>query len=429
MEEEKKAADEAAIDPLEFAPEVDVLATFDGAWMDAVQPIKKWDEKVAKLKEIVEACRMKRIKPGNFTGLAGFLKKEAAGANAAIAVAAINAATALATGLKKDFAAALKELVPAVLLKYKEKKAAVQEACNNFFEAAIGATNLEELREEIVPHLTHNAPAVKNGTLRFVEKACQVTYIDQLQRIEAELLPAMGKAIEDKDGTVREAALHCMGLLKGRYGESVMQKYLKDVNKQKAEKIDEAAKEIKPSKYDRPENWKPPVKKAAPKKKAEAADDGGDELMDFGGAPKRAPPKGLGKKPVSKKKADADGDEPKKEEKKAAPTLSSGPPKKAAAGPTKAPTVSVEDEDVGAGLSKEDAIQRATDFFSAGAIGAFEEAKWQAKQEGFNTLQTEIQEKQPSPVILEAAAKFIKAKMKDWKESNINLQKGIVATF
>jgi len=31
--------------------------------------------------------------------------------------------------------------------------------------------------------------------------------------------------------------------------------------------------------------------------------------------------------------------------------------------------------------------------------------------------------------MLEAAAKFVKSKMKDWKESNINLQKGTVALF
>lgn len=36
---------------------------------------------------------------------------------------------------------------------------------------------------------------------------------------------------------------------------------------------------------------------------------------------------------------------------------------------------------------------------------------------------------QPPPQMIEALAKFIKAKMKDWKESNINLQKGIVALF
>jgi len=53
-------------------------------------------------------------------------------------------------------------------------------------------------------------------------------------------MPAMVKAIDDKDGTVRDAALHCMGILKGRYGETV-DKYLKDVNPQKMAKIDEAS--------------------------------------------------------------------------------------------------------------------------------------------------------------------------------------------
>jgi hypothetical protein len=34
-----------------------------------------------------------------------------------------------------------------------------------------------------------------------------------LQRIEAELLPAMVKVMDDKDGGVRDIALHCMGIL------------------------------------------------------------------------------------------------------------------------------------------------------------------------------------------------------------------------
>ena len=43
-------------------------------------------------------------------------------------------------------------------------------------------------------------------------------------------MPAMVKAIEDKDGTVRELALHCMGILKGRLGEK-SEKFVRDVNK------------------------------------------------------------------------------------------------------------------------------------------------------------------------------------------------------
>jgi hypothetical protein len=46
--------------------------------------------------------------------------------------------------------------------------------------------------------------------------------------------------------------LHCVGILKGRYGEAVMSKFLKGIdNKQKLEKIDEGFNEVKHSKYDR----------------------------------------------------------------------------------------------------------------------------------------------------------------------------------
>lgn len=51
----------------------------------------------------------------------------------------------------------------------------------------------------------------------------------------------------------------------------------------------------------------------------------------------------------------------------------------------------------------------------------FDQDKWQEKKSGFEELEKEIIEKQPSPAILEAVAKFVKAKMKDWKESNLNL--------
>ena len=78
-------------------------------------------------------------------------------------------------------------------------------------------------------------------------------------------MPAIQARIDDKDIPTRETALHVMGTLKGRYGESIAAKYLDKVNPQKMEKINEAAKEVKPSKYDRPENWKP----KAPKKEEE----------------------------------------------------------------------------------------------------------------------------------------------------------------
>jgi len=43
-----------------------------------------------------------------------------------------------------------------------------------------------------------------------------------LKNVGAELAPALAKAIDDKDGTVRDAALQCAGILKGRLGATVM---------------------------------------------------------------------------------------------------------------------------------------------------------------------------------------------------------------
>jgi transcriptional regulator len=44
-------------------------------------------------------------------------------------------------------------------------------------------------------------------------------------------------------------------------------------------------------------------------------------------------------------------------------------------------------------------------------------------------LEAEIKEKEVGADVLEAVAKFVKAKLKDWKESNINLQKAAIAIF
>ena len=59
----------------------------------------------------------------------------------------------------------------------------------------------------------------------------------------------------------------------------------------------------------------------------------------------------------------------------------------AASGPAK--TVKADDiqeEELGAGLGKEQAIERVQGFYDAAHVAKFEEAKWQDKKEGFDGL-------------------------------------------
>jgi len=103
VKDEVKEDDEEVIDAFEFAPEVDILATFNVEWEEATAAIKKWDEKKAKLDELAAACANKKIKPGHFDSMATFLKKEISATNMNTAMAAILAAAALAAGLRKGF--------------------------------------------------------------------------------------------------------------------------------------------------------------------------------------------------------------------------------------------------------------------------------------------------------------------------------------
>lgn len=173
-----------------------------------------------------------------------------------------------------------------------------------------------------------------------------------------------------------------MGILKGRLGDSIMQKYIKDLNPQKTEKLNEAAKEIKPSKYDRPENWKPPKKKAPPPKKVEESkDEDGDVLMDDMSPPKKKPPN-IGKKPPSKKKPAASSAT--EDEKKPAAEAA---PKKAPAASTKGPTAPViADENLGAAMDADQANEIVEANFAGATVKAFSSAKWQEKVQGFEGL-------------------------------------------
>lgn len=80
-------------------------------------------------------------------------------------------------------------------------------------------------------------------------------------------------------------------------------------------------------------------------------------------------------------------------------------------------------------MSKDQAIEKASEFYEASIIAKFEEAKWQDKVEGFNGLKEAIESLKPDKTIVEATLKFVKAKMKDFKESNINLMKETANIF
>jgi len=243
--------------------------------------------------------------------------------------------------------------------------------------------------------------------------------------VASELGAALSKGTDDSNSDVRDACLSALGVLKGRMGDAAMSKLIQDMNPQKLIKVNESAATVKPSKYDRPEKppekkAPPPSKKPAPKKKpveevkeqpmedvvmnepSSASKPGEELVMTFEEKPKRAPPARLQRK-VEKtdeeEKVDGGDTEMRdeQEEVKQAPAKKPPPkkeaPKKPEAKPaTKAPPTGgpkapqIQEEDLGSGFSKEEAEAKVQELFNPETVKLFEEAKWQDKQKGFQSL-------------------------------------------
>lgn len=245
-------------------------------------------------------------------------------------------------------------------------------------------------------------PGVKKCVIEWLDRFILLTYIDPLRDVQDQLCAAVTKVADDKDAPCREAGMHALGTLLGRLGAPALSKYVDGLIPAKKGKVEEAAKEVKPTKYDKSAKDEAkkaaaaqkaaaasakaaPAKKPTPAKKAAAAGPsedemmggGGDEeaMMDFGGPPKKkpaGPPSRLAKKAAApgaggdeemktgeqppaqapKPKAEASG--PPRAFGQKPPGAGSAKPKAAAGGGKAASAPVVEDEPLGEGLSKEE---------------------------------------------------------------------------
>lgn len=215
--------------------------------------------------------------------------------------------------------------------------------------------------------------------------------------------------------------------------------------------MNEAAAEVKLTKYDKPRVQK---KKAAPKQ--ELAMDNGDAVMSFNDKPKAKKKKAKGGGPpdsfLKRQQVMQDKAQDKFEEMKAELKGEAPPPKQAkdvemleeekkpaaSKAPSRAPPAEkarpktakpagkkpkIQVDDSGPGVAKEDAENILNEKAPAGILKQFEESKWQDKKEAYTKLAAWISEEEYSNELFEASFWFIKIKMKEWKEKNVNIVK------
>lgn len=119
-EEEEKKADNDAFD---LYDPVDLLTKYgSNEWQEKIMESKNWKEKKEMLEELLNESNVPKIKTGDFSGVAKILKKMLSDSNAVVSSTAVKVCANLGKGLRKDFEACCKELIPSLVSKFKEKK-------------------------------------------------------------------------------------------------------------------------------------------------------------------------------------------------------------------------------------------------------------------------------------------------------------------
>lgn len=185
-------------DPYEFAEPVDILPQLGKACIvvgDESTPFwecfdsKKWNVRKGALDKVRDLARAPRLAPGDYGELAREMKKVLAkDANINCATAAADAAGALASGLRRDFAGPARQLCPAILERFKEKNSLMSRAADEALRAmAAHCYALADVADDLAAALAHKNPKGGAGVMCCFSPACTlcpVLYCTPLRRCQ-----------------------------------------------------------------------------------------------------------------------------------------------------------------------------------------------------------------------------------------------------
>lgn len=239
--EDDNEADEAeVIDPMDLIDPVDILSKLPKDFYEKLEA-KKWQERKESLEALEVLLQNPKLQPGDYGDVVRALKKVISKDSNVVLVALGGKCMAmLARGLAKRFNTYAGACVPAILEKFKEKKANVVTALRDAIDAIYPSTSLEAIQEDILEALGNKNPNVKLETASFLARAFTKTLPTILnKKLLKAIITALLKTLNEPDPAVRDAAAEAIGTVMKLMGEKAISPHLTEVDALKLAKIKE----------------------------------------------------------------------------------------------------------------------------------------------------------------------------------------------
>ncbi|KAB5585665.1 armadillo-type protein [Coniochaeta sp. 2T2.1] len=320
-EEDDEAEEPAEVDAFDLAEPQEVLSKVPADFYDNLAS-SKWKERKEALEALFPILNVPRIKDGDYHELNRVFAKCMKDANIMVVMLAAQCIEVLAKGLRKGYARYRGTVMEPIMERLKEKKQNVSDALSAALDAVFLSTNLTDNMEDIISHLSHKNPQIKEGTMKFLIRCLRTTRDVPTKEEIASIVESGKKLLSESSEVLRSGGAEVLGTVMKIIGERAMNPHMEGLDDIRKTRIKEYCDAAEVKAKDKP---KPPPPAAR--------------------APAAAPKKVMGKKPAlgAKKPAAAAAPPPAAEPlapqptSRAAPGGKLGVPKPSGIGGLKAP--------------------------------------------------------------------------------------------
>lgn len=209
----------------------------------------KWSDKKTKLEEFITYTKNIKIQKSSnrhhFIAMLLLLLKDS---NINVVNSTILCINSLTLGLRENFKESIDFFLP-LLEKFKDKNTKIYHdnliCLENFFYYK--SLIFENVLINICEFLNKNEKAsiVKERVCCLINNILKKTYAKELKKFCDPLAELLFKLSEDASGDVRNISLEVLGFIKGKIGEQAIAKFINEMNNIKKKKLDDAAEACK----------------------------------------------------------------------------------------------------------------------------------------------------------------------------------------
>ncbi|KAL8235581.1 hypothetical protein R6Q59_016662 [Mikania micrantha] len=392
------------IDEYELVDPVDILTPLEksGFWNGV--KATKWSERKDAVAELTKLAATKRIAPGDFSEICRTLKKLITDVNIAVAVEAVQAIGNLALGLRTNFSASSRFMLPVLLEKLKEKKPTMTEALTNTLQAVhkAGCVTLADIVEDVKIAVKNKVPLVRSLTLNWVTHCIETSNKAVILKVHKDYVPICMECLNDGTPEVRDAAFSVLAAIAKSVGMRPLEKSLEKLDDVRRKKLSEMIGGSGGS--------------ALTMAGSAVPSSGGTlssvEVSDGGFVRRSAASMLSGKKPIM-----------------AAPTAKKAGPAKAAVGKKAdgpGQTKKVEPEDVEpAEMALEDIESRLGSLIQEDTITQLKSAAWKERLEAITSFKEQVEALQALDQSIEILIRLLCA-VPGWTEKNVQVQQQVI---